>query len=180
MRPKANGWLLRTMRLRSGMKQYHLAELMGVSQTTVSRWECGLSPFSDAQIDTAQRLMANILGPAQDLALRRLIESSAFRLHLVCDRTHRLFAASPPRAAEWKADLSQLMGRPMLRFASPEILKAESSLPGRGWFEHKLAALTVDTGPNGDSLVPIPKGRFVWERLLLADGTAARLVTTLK
>ncbi|MFZ1990849.1 MAG: helix-turn-helix transcriptional regulator [Alphaproteobacteria bacterium] len=179
MQALANGALIRALRVRAGMKQAHLAEIMCVSQATVSRWERGALPLSEAQIAAIERSLARACGPSRDSALKRLIESSTLRVHLVCDRTHRLLAASAPRAAEWRADLAGLIGRALLAFASPEILKAEASLEGLGWYERSFGALTVDTGPNADASVPIPAGRFTWERFSLADGTPARLVTTL-
>jgi transcriptional regulator with XRE-family HTH domain len=173
------GRTLRALRLRYDVKQAHLAELMRVSQTTVSRWERGQLPLSDARLDAIQRLLAKSSTPTLDGAIKRLVESSTLRVHIICDRTHRLLAASRPRWAQWCSDSADLLGRSLLCFASPQIIEAEQALANSGWYDGHLAALTIDTGPNFDPHVPIRSGRVLWERLFLTDGTAARLVTTI-
>jgi transcriptional regulator with XRE-family HTH domain len=160
------------------MKQSHVAELLGVTQATVSRWERGVLPMSTTQQAAAQRVLANP-HPAHDAALKRLVESSMLKVHLICDRTHRLLAASPARQSEWKADLAEVLGRSLLAYASPEILAAEATLDELGWHEGQLSCLAVDTGANAYASVPILPGRVLWERVLLGDGTAGRLVTTI-
>ncbi|WP_422087597.1 helix-turn-helix domain-containing protein [Variovorax sp.] len=55
------GTALRRMRLLRSIKQTHFAQLMGVNQATVSRWERGQLALSAAQ---------------QDAALKRLVEST--------------------------------------------------------------------------------------------------------
>ena len=173
------GRALRRMRLLRNMKQSHLAEFMGVNQATVSRWECGLLAMSEAQEASVRRLLA-VSTSAQDAALKRLVESSTLKVHLVCDRTHQLLAVSPARRAEWRLEASELLGKSLLVYASPEILLAEAKLGELGWQEGQVPSLTVDTGPNADPAVPIRPGRMLWERIVLADGTAGRLVTTLR
>lgn len=170
---------LRRLRLHRGMKQSHLAELLGVTQTTVSRWETGVLQMPELFVAAAQRLLAVAPGPAEDSALRRLVEASNLKVHLVCDRTHRLLAASRPRQADWRADMADLTGKSMLVFASPEILAAESGLDAVGWHEGGLSSLVVETGANGSDIVPIVPSRILWERVMLEDGTAGRLATTL-
>ena len=166
---------LRRLRLLKGLKQSHLAELMGVTQTTVSRWESGALALPDDVWARAQTLLAD---SAQDAILKRLVESSADLLHLIDDRTHDLLAVSAPRQARWRAEPGELLGTPLLRFATPEILAAEASLDGLGWRDGRVSRLEVATGPNHDAIVPIVASRLVWERLILSDGRAARLVTT--
>jgi transcriptional regulator with XRE-family HTH domain len=173
------GHALRRLRLLHGMKQSHLAELLGVTQATVSRWERGLMSLTEAQQDAARRLLAHTPDPAQDAALKRLVVTSALKVHLICDRTHRLLAASPARQAEWRADAGEFLGKSLLAYASPEILAAEAGLEALGWHEGRLSCLSVDTGPNTDPVVRIPPGRMLWERVGLADGMAGRLVTTI-
>jgi len=171
------GRVLRRMRLLRSIKQSHLAELMGVNQATVSRWERGVLAMSEVQEATARRLLA-ACSYGQDAALKRLVEFSTLKIHLVCDRTHQLLAVSPARRAEWQLEASELMGKPLLVYASPEILAAEARLKELGWYEGQVSSLAVDTGPNADPTVPIRPGRILWERVALADGSAGRLVTT--
>ena len=174
-----HGAALRRLRLLRGMKQDHLAELLGVTQATVSRWERGLLPMAPAQRAAANRLLIAPPAPSQDAALKRLVESSTLKVHLICDRTHRLLAASPARRAEWRGDPADFLGRSLLVYASPEILEAEERLDALGWHEGQVASLAVETGRNDDPLLPIRPGQALWERLLLSDGSAGRLVTTL-
>lgn len=167
---------LRRLRLLKGLKQSHLAELMGVAQTTVSRWESGGLPLPEAQWQRAQRLLAE---PAQDAILRRLVEHSSLSQHLIDDRTHDLLAVSKSREDKWRAEPGAFLGRSLIGFASPEILAAEATLDAMGWRDGRVGRLEIDTGPNHDPVVPIVRSRLIWERLILSDGRAARLVTTL-
>lgn len=168
--------LLRRLRLLKGLKQSHLAELMGVTQTTVSRWESGVLPLPDDQWHRAQTLLAD---SAQDAILKRLVESSHLSLHLIDDRTHDLLAVSASREGFWRAEPGAFLGKPLIRYATPEILAAEASLDTIGWRDGQVSRVEVDTGPNHHPVIPIVKGRLIWERMILSDGRAARLVTTL-
>lgn len=175
-----NGRFLRRMRQLRGMKQGHLAECLGVDQTTVSRWERGTLPIAPDRWRVAESLLAERPDPAQDAALKRLVVSSRHKVHLICDRTHRLLAASPARQGEWGARPADFLGRSLIVFASPEILAAEGALERSGWHEGAMNWTTVETGPNDDPVFHILPGRMLWERLVLSDGTPARLVTTLE
>jgi len=170
---------LRRLRLLSGMKQSHLAELLGVTQATVSRWERGELNLSAAQRAAAQLLLAAPPHPAQDVALKRLVETSTTKVHLICDRTHRLLAASPSPQADWRADATDYIGRSLIIYASPEILEAEAKLPDLGWRDGLISSLALETGPNIDPVIRILPSRMLWERVALSDGSAGRLVTTL-
>jgi transcriptional regulator with XRE-family HTH domain len=173
------GKLLKRLRILRGMKQQHVAELIGVTQATVSRWESGAIEPNAGQSALLVRHLALASESAHDAALRRLVETSTLKVHLVCDRTHCLLAVSKPRREEWRLDISELKGRSLIVYASPEILAAEATLPSRGWFDGALSSLDVATGPNSDVNVPIQKGKMIWERIALSDGSMARLVTTL-
>ena len=67
----------------------------------------------------------------------------------------------------------------MLSYASQEIVKTEGELAGLGWHEGQMNSLTLETGANDNPHLPIVAGQVLWERIFLADGSAARLVTTL-
>jgi transcriptional regulator with XRE-family HTH domain len=169
--------LARWRRLR-GVKQSHAAELFGVTQATLSRWERGHHRPPDRATRTLTKLLAAPLDSAGDAGLRRLVESSALPVHVICDLTHRLLAASPARFAEWTADAADLRGTSLWRFASDEIRQAERRLGDIGWYDEGAAELRFWTGATRHPLVPIAPGILVWERLTLCDGTLARLVTT--
>jgi transcriptional regulator with XRE-family HTH domain len=173
-----SGPALRRLRLLRGIKQEHLAELLGVSQATVSRWERGGLSLSPDHLWKIEGIFLSAPAPESDAALKRLVEDSCRKVHLICDRTHRLLAASNARQAEWNAALETFLGKPLLSYASPEIIEAEQSLDAIGWREGHVQALTVETGPNDSMLLPILPGRMLWERIMLADGSTGRLVTT--
>ena len=169
--------LSRWRRLR-GVKQSHAAELFGVTQATLSRWERGYHRLPDAAARKLTKLLAAPLDSSADAGLRRLVESSALPVHLICDLTHRLLAASPARFAEWTADAAALRGTSLWRFATDEIQQAESRLGDLGWYDERTTELRFWTSDNHDPMVRIVPGILVWERLTLSDGTLARLVTT--
>ncbi|WP_342360306.1 helix-turn-helix transcriptional regulator [Terrarubrum flagellatum] len=161
------------------MKQGHLAELIGVAQTTISRWEKGELRITDAQRDAIRRALALAPDEPQDAALKRLVESSESKVHLICDRTHRLIAASKARAAEWRIARETAIGRSLFAFASPRIRAAEQSLDVLGWREGRVSHLVIETDANLDRDIPIEPGLVRWERIELANGAARRLVTTI-
>jgi hypothetical protein len=95
-------------------------------------------------------------------------------VHLICDRSRRL------RAASWRIDPAELMGALLLEFASAEILAADAQLDAMGWHDGHVSKIVADTGANDNAPVPILEGQLMWERLTLSDGSAARLVTTIR
>jgi transcriptional regulator with XRE-family HTH domain len=172
------GRTLRRWRRLRGVKQSHAAELFGVTQATLSRWERGRHRLPEAAARKLSRLLAAPLDSAADAGLRRLVESSALPVHLICDLSHRLLAASPARVAEWRTDAADLRGVSLWRFATDEIRDAEGRLGDLGWYDEGAAHLRFWTGGNDDPMVAIAPGILIWERLQLSDGTLARLVTS--
>lgn len=168
---------LKRLRQLRGMKQAHLAELAGVDQTTVSRWERGaLVPDPDRQA-ALLRLVGVTGAPALDRALARLVRQSTASVHLICDRTHALLAASPGREAEWQVAAATLHGVPLRRFATLEIEAAEARLPDMGWQDGAVDALLLWPGDGRNGALPIMPVMMLWERLPLADGSMVRLCT---
>lgn len=174
------GPLLRRARALRRWKQQAVADLAGVAQTTVSRWESGTVEPSPEQI----RRLAPILSPVADLArdsgLRRLVTSSPLPIHLICDLTHRLLAASPAREAEWRVPARDLHGEPLFPFATDEIREAERRLDDIGWFSDATTSAVLWINARREpALIRMATGYCVWERLTLNDGSPVRLVTTL-
>jgi transcriptional regulator with XRE-family HTH domain len=170
---------LRLVRRLRGIKQAHAAELLGVTQSTISRIERGeLKPAGVLRSRLLDLVFARI-HPSRDAALRRLVEGSASPVHLVCDLTHRLLAASGPREREWRRAASELQGRSLWRYASEGIRSAEARLPDLGWGERDgTHALSFVTEANGSDELRIVPGVLIWERILLSDGSPARVVTS--
>ncbi|MFO3798032.1 MAG: helix-turn-helix domain-containing protein [Anaerolineales bacterium] len=180
LKPALPGVALRRWRLLHRVKQSHAAELFRVAQSTISRWESGVQAMDPLAHEKLEQLLAARLNSAADQALARLIRESSRPVHLICDLTHRLLACSPSRAAQFASPISDLLGRSLWRFATPEIISKECALAESGWREaFAPPALEFLTGNNDSALVPIRQGLCRWTRIPLSDGTAARLVETL-
>jgi transcriptional regulator with XRE-family HTH domain len=173
------GSALRRFRRLNMVKQGAVAERLGVSQGCVSRWESGVHRPDAAQRERIIELISASVGTDHDAALKRLVEGSRRPVHLICDATHRLLAASPSRAASWRTDVSELIGHSLWPFASAEIAAAEAGLLESGWYERPYQSLELRTEGNGRSDVPVPPSRVLWETLPLADGRVGRLTTTI-
>lgn len=180
LNPALPGVMLRRWRLLHRVKQAHAAELFGVTQSTVSRWESGvlaLDPLAHAKLE---KLLAARLNTAADQALARMVRESSRPVHLMCDLTHRLLACSSSRAAQFTRPLSELIGCSLWRFATPTIMSMEFSLDTVGWREAIAPpALEFHTGNNDSLIVPISQSVCRWTRIPLSGGTAARLVESL-
>ncbi|AGK51649.1 helix-turn-helix family protein [Burkholderia thailandensis MSMB121] len=174
------GSTLRRWRLMRRIKQSHAAELFGVAQSTISRWESGVQQMAPAERVRVEARLAARLDSAGDRALARLVADSRRPVHLICDLTHRLLACSSAREAEFGVPLSDLMNRSMWRYATAEIAEQEARLAGAGWHDGvTFASLEFASGVNDSDVVPIRASRCRWTRMLLSDGTAARLVETM-
>lgn len=172
------GRSLRRFRRLQGIKQTHLAELLGISQGSLSRWESGTHQPDPAMQARIENVIAATTSSRSDAALKRLIETSPLRIHLICDTTHRLLAASPARGASWRGDVASYIGTSLWRFASPEIERAEQGLVDQGWFERPFQNIRFRTGPNRSAAIAITPGLMEWESILLADGRVGRLTTS--
>lgn len=174
------GPLLRRARALRRWKQQAVADLAGVAQTTVSRWEAGAIEPSPEQLRRLSPILSPVADLARDSGLRRLVVTSPLPVHLICDLTHRLLAASPAREAEWTVSASELQGEPLFAFATEEIRAAESRLDEIGWFaDATTSAVLWIRGPEWRGPIRMAPGYCVWERLTLNDGSPVRLVTTL-
>ncbi len=161
------------------VKQSAVADMLGVSQGCVSRWESNAHKPDAAQRERIIQLISAPTGNDHDAGLKRLVQDSQRPVHLICDATHQLLAASSSRAASWRTDISELIGRSLWPYASSEIAAAEARLFESGWFERPYQCLKLYTEANGRSDVPVMPSRVLWETLPLADGRVGRLTTTI-
>ena len=174
------GPCLRQWRAVRRCKQSHAAELLGVSQATVSRWESGLLTPSGAERDRLTDLLQARLGTAADRQLARLVVTSSLPVHLICDLTHRLLACSAARARQLRKGVADLLGVSLWPAATPEIAAAEAALPALGWFDGGRFCHEADTRAQAGDLVDIRAGRFRWTRFRSADGAFVRLVESIQ
>ncbi|MFK3789890.1 helix-turn-helix domain-containing protein [Pseudomonas piscis] len=174
------GLALRRWRLLHRVKQQHAAELFGVAQSSISRWENGQQAMEPSERAKLEQLLAANLSAAADQALARLVNDSPGAVHLVCDLTHRLLACSATRAGEFGVPLSELLGQSLWGFCTEEIVRKERALDDLGWREVLAPpALEFFSGHNDSAIVPIAASQCRWTRLNLSDGNAVRLVETL-
>ncbi|MDV7142147.1 helix-turn-helix transcriptional regulator [Tropicimonas sp. TH_r6] len=167
---------LKRQRIAIGLKQAALAHLLGLNQTTVSRWESGRQIPDPAMQQRALECVA--ARRTDDVALKRLVESSTLAMHLVDDADHTCLAYSKRRARDWHTTGRQMLGTSLWRFATDEIRKAEQALATQGWWDEALPApRKVFTSEAIYPELRISPGGMLWERIYLADGTPARLVT---
>ncbi|WP_417816378.1 helix-turn-helix domain-containing protein [Thalassospira alkalitolerans] len=171
------GRRLRQWRRESDIKQSHLADIVGVTQATVSRWEQGVQAPAPIQLGILCQMMTRNRNFRLDQAIRRLVIQSHQRVHLIEDRSHRLLCASAPREKEWQRNSSDLIGMSLWRFATPEIARAEKSLHDLGWHDDQADHLTFETSGRNGPPMPIIDKFILWERFFLSDGTAVRLTT---
>jgi transcriptional regulator with XRE-family HTH domain len=138
-RNPALGPALRRWRLLHRVKQAHAAELFGVAQSTISRWESGLQAMEPAEQAKVEAVVGARFDAAADRVLAALICESPRAVHLICDLTHRLLACSSRRAEQFGVPQSELIGRSLWRFAPPKLVAVEGTLAGRGWYERRAA-----------------------------------------
>lgn len=173
------GLRLRRFRRLRGLKQDHVAHILGVSQGLISRWEAGRHVPAADMGQQIRRLIAVPPDSASDRALRRLVEAANVPVHLICDATHRLLAASPLREEEWRASARAFIGSSLWRFATDDIVAAEDQLADHGWFDQAdPGPVAIPTKGNGSDEMRILASTLEWERVGLADGRVGRLVTT--
>jgi transcriptional regulator with XRE-family HTH domain len=154
--------------------------LLGVAQSTISRWEAGRQAMEPAERLKVETVVSARLDTAADRVLATLVSESPRVVHLMCDLTHRLLACSSARANEFGVPARELMGRTLLLYATAEINVVEEALADRGWYDQSAPSpFEFETGANDSRIVPIWQSRCRWTRLLLSDGTPARLVETI-
>ncbi len=172
------GLRLRRQRRALGLKQSAFAHEMGVNQTTISRWE---SNENVPNVDTQQEAFGILTqSKTNDMALRRLVESSSDCVHLIEDVSHICLAYSEKRARDWLTSQNAMLGVSLWQFATDEIRQAESELTESDWWEVQTPrAKQFCTAEAYFDDIKINACAIQWERLYLADGTPVRLVKSI-
>ena len=166
---------LRRWRILHRVKQTHAAELFGVTQSTISRWEAGvIEPEPEQRHAILEKIQARLSAPA-DRVLARLVAENPRGMHLICDLSHRLLAASPERMKEFSRD--DLVGQSLWPFATEEIRAVEKEIQESEFTTG--AAVTFETGRNDSTVVSILPSTCQWSWMTLSDGAAVRLVETI-
>lgn len=168
---------LKRLRKAASVKQSALADLLGVDQATVSRWENGAQRPAPAM---QQHVLAAVAaGGRDDQALKRLVERSWESVHLIDDVSHVCLAYSTKRAQAWGTSPRSYLGETLWPFATDEIRVAEAALADSDWWSAQLPdARIFQTSASLDQEMVISAGWIRWERLYLGDGTPVRLVTS--
>lgn len=174
----AFGRRIKTLRRARLVKQSALAAAVGVEQSTVSRWESGAqTPDKELQEHVLSVLVVTC--PTKDSALRRLVETSKLAMHLIDDASHICLAYSAKRGREWRRDPEALSGKPLWRFATDEIRRAELDMADSGWWDsHAPEPVNLSTSDHTNPEMSIKAGVLTYERLYLSDGTPVRLCTS--
>ena len=171
------GLALRQWRRTAEIKQQRLADILGVTQATVSRWEKGMQHPAPFQHQLLQDMMTRNRNVRLDHAVKRLVMQSCQRVHLIEDRSHRLLCSSQPRQKEWQRNDQDLLGQSLWRFATAEIAAAEKSLHPMGWHDDQADHVLFANSTREGAPMRIIDQYILWERFYLADGRAVRLTT---
>lgn len=172
----AIGPSLRRWRALNRVKQAALAAEFGVSQATVSRWESNTQSPEPREARRLCQLLTARPSSASDQALIDLVRSARSPMHLICDLTHRLIAASPGRTATWRVPAEDLTGSSLWRFASEGIRAGEAALHASGWYEAIAPDVVAATERVDFRELTILASNVRYTRMPLADGGFARLV----
>jgi transcriptional regulator with XRE-family HTH domain len=173
------GERLRRFRILHRIKQQTIAADLDATQSLVSRWEAGMhEPSAKARL-RIEALLWSAMHKGSDAPLRRLVETAVCPMHLICDDTHVLLAASSSREGEWQARAATFRGSSLWRFATPQIVASETRLDDLGWFDASgQSRVLVDTEGNESRELRILPSTLMWEKVALDGGRVGRLVTT--
>ena len=169
------GAQLRRFRRLRALKQTALAELIGVDQATVSRWESGRqSP--DLSMQQRLRDLMRRIEPREEVLLSHWINASV-GYTVLCDEDRIIRAASPSYCTIHGIAASDVVGMSSIPAYTAELERALWLAVDRGFFEGDVASITVVGRANALSGRPrdIP-GISVWTPVPLTDGRVLRRV----
>ncbi len=169
------GAQLRRFRRLRALKQSALAELVGVDQATVSRWESGRQ---SPDLGTQRRLrdLMRAVEPREEILLRHWIDASV-GYTVLCDEDRIVRAASPSYCAIHGVSPTEVLGRSAVPAFTAELEHALWVTVDRGFFEGDVASVTVVARVNALSgRQHGMAGISVWTPVPLSDGRIFRRV----
>lgn len=169
------GAQLRRFRRLRALKQSALAEMVGVDQATVSRWESGRQ---SPDLGTQQRLrdLMRRIEPHQEVLLKHWIDTSV-GYTVLCDENRIIRAASPSYCSIHGVSPSDVLGRSSLPVFTAELERALWQAMDQGFFEGEVASVRVVGRWNTHSGRQRGVGGIaVWTPVPLADGQIWRRI----
>jgi len=157
------------------LKQTAFAELIGVDQATISRWESGRQSPDLAMQQRLRDLMRRI-DPGEEVLLRHWINASV-GYTVLCDEDRVIRAASPSYCSIHGVSATEVLGRSTIPTFTAELERALWLAVDRGFFEGEVASATVVARTNALSGKPRDiAGISVWTPVPLTDGRVLRRV----
>jgi len=136
---------IRRFRLLHAMKQANLAEILGVDQATVSRWESG---FSIPELGMQRRLRDMIFRSAPDKALVRHWVSIAPAQVQLSTPERKAIAASASYCAVHGVRQDQIVGMDMTPTHSEDSRRMWSIIRDNGFYRGEIASAMVIVHSN--------------------------------
>lgn len=169
------GAQLRRFRRSRALKQSALAEMIGVDQATVSRWETGRqSP--DLGMQRRLRGLMRRMEPREEALLKHWINASV-GYTVLCDQDRIVRAASPSYCKIHGVSAAAVLGASTVPVFTAELERALWQTVDEGFFEGDVASVTVVSRVNAlsgrDRGVA---GISVWTPVPLSDGQILRRV----
>lgn len=160
---------IRRFRRVRAVKQTTLADMLGVDQATVSRWE-GSRQVPDLGMQRRLRALMQGAGARDDVLIRHWVEHAVGEAALL-DASRTLVVGSATFIARHGIDVPTPANLSLLGMFSEELDRAWWHAVERGFFEGEVASVTV-TGRlqllSGDGSVD---SRSTWVPVALNDGS---------
>jgi transcriptional regulator with XRE-family HTH domain len=170
---------LRRFRRLRALKQTALAEMLGVDQATVSRWESGRQ---NPDLGTQRRLrsLMQATGPHQDVLLKHWINSAVGYTSL-SDENRVVIAASPSFCEYQRIDASEIVGMSLIPAFTEELESLWGIAIEHGFLEGDIASVTTISRAHLLSGRERNIGTIaVWTPVPLADGRYLRRVDVIR
>ena len=166
---------LRRLRRLRALKQAALAELLGVDQATVSRWESGRQ-IPDLGMQRRLRDMMRRTEPREEALLKHCINASV-GYTLLCDEQRTIRAASPSFCEIHGVAPSDIIGMSSLPAFTAELEQMLWIAIENGFFEGEVASVRVVSRFHSLSGDWRDLGGIVcWTPVPLSDGRVLRRV----